>query len=447
MRGPARVFRVIVSGIRGLFGVEVPALTVPGGAFKDAGRCGPARREQTKRTKPKLKIAQVCPYDIHRPGGVQRHILDLSASLRKLGHDVTILAPGVRSGARAVAGSSACPIVEVGDGRLIALNKTQIEISLAAGDRLARLDEVLQTGGFDVMHFHSMLTPFLPMQIFRRSRGANVATFHEVPPDTRSGPIQRFAYRSLGRWLMPRLDGVILASEVQRHLHRLGAEVTVLPPCTDLRRFEPAAPAAAGPYRDGRVNILFLGRLEPRKGAIILLQAFLALCRRGLPVRLLMAGDGPEAPTLKRFAQAQGLDVLFLGEVADADLAARFAACDIFCAPSPYAEGFGIVLVEAMASGKPIVAAGNAGYRTLLHGEAADLLARPGDAESLRDKLETLINDPHLRHRLGAWGRDEAKRYDCDICAPSFVAVYEEAIRAKARREKPRVAAPLHAVS
>jgi phosphatidylinositol alpha-mannosyltransferase len=390
----------------------------------------------------KLKIAQLCPYDINRPGGVQRHIFDLSAALRKMGHEVTIIAPCARSRAKnglVHPDPSACSIVYVGIGRLIAFNKTQFEITLALGDQLKHLDKVLQTGAFDVVHFHTLLSPFLPIQTFRRSHSANVATFHEVPPDTKTGSIQRFLYRTLSRRLMSQLDGIILASEVQKGLHLIGdvSPLAILPPCTDLHRFFEATETPLERYRDDRMNILFLGRLEPRKGAIVLLQAYLELCRQGLPVRLLVAGDGPERPMLERFVQKHRVsEVVFLGRIDDADVPRWYATCDIFCAPSLYAEGFGIVLAEAMASGKPIVAAANAGYQTLLYGEAARFLVRPGDAEAFRSKLETLVVDPSLRHRLGEWGRSEAKRYDSDTLAPQFVAIYEQAIRSKLHRGK-----------
>jgi phosphatidylinositol alpha-mannosyltransferase len=393
-----------------------------------------------------LKIAQLCPYDIHRPGGVQRHIVDLSIALRALGHDVTVIAPHVGAGAAEAgapqgAASSNSPgfsIVYIGRGRLFALNETQFEITLAFGDQRKRLKELLRGGAFDVVHFHTLASPFLPIQALRASPAANVATFHAVPPNAGTGSIQRLLSRAFGRWLAPKLDGVILASEVHRNLHGVDAvsPLAVLPPCTNLSSFETEAPPLRQ-YRDHRVNLLFLGRLEPRKGAMVLLRSYNLLCRKGLPVRLLLAGDGPERAMLERYVhEHRVLDVIFLGRIEPADVPRLYAACDVFCAPSLYAEGFGIVLAEAMASGKPIVAAANAGYRTVLTGEAADFLVPPGDVEACSSKLEILIADPGLRRRLGEWGRREAMRYDSASRAPDFVALYQEAIRSRLRRGK-----------
>src|SRR5262249_15060648 len=150
--------------------------------------------------------------------------------------------------------------------------------------------------------------------------------------------------------------------------------------CTDLRPFS-APSLRPRRYADGRINILFLGRLEERKGLPVLLSAYERLCADGLPVRLLIAGAGEEEQALRRFVLEHKLrDVVFIGAFEDSERAGWYSTCDIFCAPSLYGESFGIVLAEAMASGKPVVAAANAGYRTLLTGEAARFLVPPGDA-------------------------------------------------------------------
>jgi phosphatidylinositol alpha-mannosyltransferase len=116
-----------------------------------------------------------------------------------------------------------------------------------------------------------------------------------------------------------------------------------------------------------------------------------------------------------------------------------YAESDIVCAPSPSGESFGIVIAEAMASGKPVVAAANAGYRTLLTGEAAQLLAIPGNVASLFEKLRSVVLDASLRERLGQWGRKEAMRYDCRAVVPKLETIYKDAIpKAHARTPKRR---------
>jgi phosphatidyl-myo-inositol alpha-mannosyltransferase len=377
-----------------------------------------------------LKIAQLCPYDIDRPGGVQKHILDLSCSLAALGHDVTVIAPRISAAQQAGPPGADNPlsIIHVGHGRLVSFNRTAFEISLAVGGEYKRLDRLMRSAGFDILHLHTPLNPFLPLQALFRSKAANVATFHAVPPGTASGPVQRLLCGVLNRRITTKLDGVVLASAVQKDLHLDGS---VIPPCVNLRRFHDEVPPLDG-YGGDRVNILFVGRLEPRKGAMILLKAYQELCRQNLPVRLLIAGDGPERQMLEWTAANDKIpNVTFFGRVEELDLPQLYATCDLFCAPSLYGEGFGIVLAEAMASGKPVVAAANVGYRTVLQGEAARFLVEPGNVKDLSKKLELLVTQPAQRKSLGDWGRREATRYDSDSLAPAFLSLYEQAILSK----------------
>jgi phosphatidylinositol alpha-mannosyltransferase len=327
--------------------------------------------------------------------------------------------------------------VRLGRAHKIRFGGTAYEISIALGAERARLSDLIARGGFDVMHYHTMWTPVLPFQVFLRSKAANVATFHDTPAPTFEGRVLAHAFRAMSRLLLPRLDGAITPSEApQAHLATAGPPIAILPPVTDLGRFANAKVTRRPCYDDGRVNILFLGRLEARKGAMLLLEAYRLLLHESLPLRLLVAGQGEEEHRLREFAAAQNLPhVEFLGGFRNDETPQLYADCDIFCAPSPYGESFGIVLAEAMASGKPVVAAANAGYRTVLTGDGARFLTEPGDAASLADALRVLAADAGLRASLGAWGRDHAMRYDARAAAPRFVALYEEAIgRFKARK-------------
>jgi phosphatidyl-myo-inositol alpha-mannosyltransferase len=377
-----------------------------------------------------VKIAQICPYDMARPGGVQAHIRDLAGALGERGHEVTIIAPPA-PGERP-AHEAGTPVRRIGRSRRIGFAGTEFEISAARGAERDALQSLMRGGGFDIVHYHTIWTPILPLQALRASRAANVATFHDTPPDTRAGAATRLLFRMLGLWLMPRLDGVIAVSMAPtRHLP-VTARLHIVPPCTDLRRFRGAA-APFARWRDDKVNILFLGRLEPRKGAMTLLRAYRDLVRSGLDLRLIIAGDGPEMGALQRFATENDVqDVVFAGKFDDADAPRWYATCDIFCAPSRHGESFGIVIAEAMTSGKPVVAVANAGYRALLTGEAAELLVPPGDVEALARTLELLARDRDLRCRLGQWGREQAVRYDCRTVVPYILAVYDEALAARA---------------
>jgi phosphatidyl-myo-inositol alpha-mannosyltransferase len=387
-----------------------------------------------------VRIAQLCPYDIDRPGGVQVHIRDLSAALRELGNEVTIVAPRV-----GVVKPDAVDAIRLGAARRITFGGTSFEVTLALGADRRALRDLLGPGHFDVVHYHTIWSPCLPLQAFAASHAAGVATFHETTPDDAVGRATRTVYRGVSRWLVPRLDGVIAVSRAPlKYLPDECAEI--LPPCTDLRRFA-ADHAPFAEYRDGRVNILCLGRLEERKGVIVLLRAYRRLCADGMPVRLLIAGDGELGPSLRAFAAEHDLPhVVFAGAFSDRDAPRWYASCDVFCAPALYGESFGIVLTEAMASGRPMVAAANPGYRTVLTGEGARYLTPPGDDDALYRALRSLVTDAAERERLGAWGRSAALQHDCRTLAPRFIALYERAIKLRtaisAGSSAPRQRAP-----
>lgn len=379
-----------------------------------------------------MKIAQVCPYDIYQPGGVQSHIRDLSAALRLAGHEVSIIAPG-----EMMADGDLGPIFHAGKKRRLNFNKTNFEISIALGQDYQRLKKHLQQEQFDILHYHTIWTPLLPFQVLRLSQAADVATFHDTPPDTFSGRLTRRVFRIISRRLLPRLDGVIavssspagnLVSVPNRSPH-------ILPPCTD---YSPFFQEVGGfdQYADDRVNILFLGRLEDRKGIMVLMQAYATLCEAGHKIRLLVAGDGEQKQRVLDFILKHKLPyVKMLGRVTGEDKARWYATCDIFCSPAKYGESFGIVLVEAMASGKPVVAAANNGYRTVLQGKGAEYLVAPDDADDLSKKLAVLIEQPALRETLGQWGREEAKKYDVASVVGQFEEIYKAALIERSKRE------------
>ncbi len=316
---------------------------------------------------------------------------------------------------------------------------TAFELSVALGGEARRLQALMRDGGFDVAHYHAIWTPFLPMQAFMAAAGASVATVHDTPPDTSVGAIARKVLPHVSRAVLPLFDRVITVSAAPRACLRAGPGqgISIIPPCTDLRRF--AAATGRPRAEDEPVSLLFLGRLEPRKGCSLLLEAYRRLCAEGLNVRLVIVGAGAEEAALRQTVEQHGLpQVVFEGRAPDEAAPQYYADCDIFCAPAPYGESFGIVIAEAMAAGRPVVAAANPGYSTLLKGEAAQGLARAGDAEAFYRALRRLVVDPARRRSLGAWGRAAATQYDCRTLAPRLVGLYREAILAHEVRGRQR---------
>ncbi|MGH2490374.1 MAG: glycosyltransferase, partial [Candidatus Limnocylindria bacterium] len=180
-------------------------------------------------------------------------------------------------------------------------------------------------------------------------------------------------------------------------------------------------------------NILFVGRLEPRKGAMYLLEAYAKLKPKYPETRLIICNWGPQLGKLRRFVQANRLqDVLFAGRVDDIDKARFYKTADIFCAPSTGQESFGIVLLEAMAAGLPVVASDIHGYKRVVQRNVSGLLVEPRDPDAIAGGVERLIRDPDLRQRLGAAGARRAPEFDWSHVTAQLVGVYDEVIQRRA---------------
>lgn len=375
-----------------------------------------------------MKIAIVCPYDYKRPGGVQAHIRDCAKELTRLGHDVTVISPSPGNATPGETGH-----VTFGRSRKISFNKTEFDISIARGGELARLKTYLAEQDFDIIHYHTIWTPVLSLQIFRLSRTVNIATFHDTPPDNLAGNLTRMVFYLLSQILIRRLHGVIAVSPAPAsHLARIpGKTINIIPPCINLKRFGGIAPDKTQ-VNGGTVTILFFGRLEQRKGIFVLLHAYRKLVNDGLAVRLLIAGDGPLDARVREFSSEHALEsVEMLGRIDEAQKQQLYSDCDIFCSPAIHGESFGIVLVEAMASGRPVVAARNKGYQNVLAAKSDYCLAEPGDSHDLYRKLHFLVSNDALRRELGEWGRQEAMQYDCDKVIPQLLELYRNTLHFK----------------
>jgi phosphatidylinositol alpha-mannosyltransferase len=289
--------------------------------------------------------------------------------------------------------------------------------------------EVLEAQRFDILHFHEPFVPFLSPTVLDASETVNIATFHAFggfSPSYWTG--SRFAGR-----LAAKLDGRIAVSGAARHFidRYFPGEYRIIPNGVDLEAF-----ASAEPYeelRDGRtLNILFVGRFEQRKGLIHLLQAYHRLRKRKVDARLLVIGAGPKLREYKRFVGLRGIrDVEWLGRVSDEEKVRYFASADIFCAPNTGQESFGIVLLEAMAAGIPIVASDIHGFKRVVERNVQGILVEPKNPRALAAALYALARDPDLRHEMGEAGRARAPEFSWDRVTERIVDYYYE-VRATA---------------
>ncbi|HMF96668.1 MAG TPA: glycosyltransferase family 4 protein [Vicinamibacterales bacterium] len=372
-----------------------------------------------------MRIAVFAPYDLARPGGVTTHIRAQARALRARGHDVSVFGPAsapLRDGERAL--SSAVAITFGGT-----------ESGLGLSPCAARAVHALfRREHFDVVHVHEPLTPLFPWFALRASPAPIVGTFHV---HREAGHRLYPAARPLLAPLMARVSRRIAVSESARRTvaaHFPGT-YDIVPNGVDVEGFRRPQPRP-GAMGVGR-HVVFVGRLEPRKGVEHLIDAMARLRSRHPDTRLVVVGDGPARSTLDAAARKAGLDAPFVGRVADAELPGYFQSADIVCSPATGGESFGIVLLEALACETPVVATQIDGYRALIGDSACGRLVPPRDAPALAAALDDMLSNEEERQRCGARGLAVARAYDWSVIARRLETIYEEA-RDSTRDRAPR---------
>ncbi len=368
-----------------------------------------------------MKIGLVSPYDFASPGGVTDHVRNLARQFRHLGHEARIFAPS----SRADIDFDTPDFYRIGSPISIPVNESvaRITLSFHLADRVAG---IVEREGFDVLHFHEPLMPALPMTMLRMSTTTNVGTFHAF---SRSN----LGYYYGRRLLQPYLDhlhrGIAVSEPARTFFNRYFPDypLRIIPNGVDTDTFKPGL-SPIRHLRDENVNVLFVGRLEKRKGLGDLLRGYEFMKARVRNSRLIVVGDGPLRGQVESFVSRRRLsDVVLAGYVPDSVLPRYYNSADVFCAPATGAESFGIVLLEAMASGLPVVATEVPGYMSVLEPGRDSITVQPKGWGELGAALIILARDGDLRRRMGAYGYEKARRYGWPSIATQVVDVYKEA--------------------
>jgi len=370
-----------------------------------------------------MNIALVSPYDYAYPGGVNTHISNLALHLAKMGHQVRILAPC--SNKKAL--PTAQDIVPLGKTIPYPSNGSVARLTLSWW-LMPKVKSILDEERFDILHFHEPLFPSLPWMVLPLSHSINVATFHAYYKRS----IGYWFWRPLVKRFYNRLNGKIAVSEPARRFvsKYFPGDYRIIPHGVDSGRFSAEVPLIKD-FCDGKLNILFVSRLEERKGIRYLLKAFRVVKAEFPQSRLIVVGPG-NGRRYKDYVQAVKLkDVVFAGYVSYADLPRCFRTADIFCVPAVGQESFGIVLLEAMAAGKPIVASNIDGYANVLTHDVEGLLVPPKDEKALAHALLSLLNDQTLRQQMGSKGRSKAEAHNWEFIAQRTMDYYMELLGAK----------------
>ncbi|MDW3212815.1 MAG: glycosyltransferase family 4 protein [Ilumatobacteraceae bacterium] len=371
----------------------------PHGVRSDSASRGPSAPARP------LRVGMVCPYSLSIPGGVQAQVLGLARELRRQGHEVRVLGP--------CDGPPPEPFVTpLGDSLPASANGSVAPLAPDPSATL-RTIRVLRDEAFDVVHIHEPLAPGPPITSVVLHTAPTVGTFHAA------GRSSSYRFMAGGlRRILGRLDHKVVVSKDALALVQgyLGGEFEMLfngVETTEIRSVEPARPE--------RRSIFFVGRHEERKGLGVLLAA---LRLTDADITCWVAGDGPDSAAL-RSEYAADTRIEWLGRISDADKIARLRGASLFCAPSLHGESFGVVLIEAMAAGTPVVASSLDGYRNVATHGVDSLLVPPGDPEALARAIEQVLADDDLAARLVANGEHRAEDFAMSSLAAAYVGIYE----------------------
>lgn len=370
-----------------------------------------------------MKIAMVSPYDFTWPGGVTAHVAQLARELGRSGHEVQVLAPH--------SPSRECPDADL----LVPLGRS---VPLPSGGSIARVSlswwlypkvrALLKKEKFDVIHLHEPMAPILPLCVLEFSDSVNVGTFHASYARQH---LYQFTHPIIKRWQQRLHGNIAVSSAARRYVNNtFPGDYEVIPNGIDFNHFSTKAKPLPQ-YQDGKLNILFVGRLEKRKGLRYLLEAYSKLKWELPNIRLIVVGPGnPDKESYRIMSSHNLQDVEFVGRVSYDELPRYYASADIFCSPATGAESFGIVLLEAMAAGKPVVASDIEGFRGVMTDGEHGLLVPKKDSDALANALGTLARDSELRRKLGGQGNRTAEEYRWEVVAGRVEDYYMTCLKA-----------------
>ena len=371
-----------------------------------------------------LKLALVSPYDHSHRGGVTDHINSLAHQFRSWGHRVKVIGPCSKP--ENIADPDFIPMgrpVPIPSGGSIA----RISLSIWLYPRIRTL---LEREAFDLIHLHEPFAGFTSLWTIKASETVNIGTFH-----TNGGhKVYHVGGKRLAQPYLKKIHGRIAVSETARKFinGNFPGNYEIIPNGIQVDNFgQDIKPFEH--LRDGKLNILFLGRLDKRKGLKYLLGAYSRLKWDWPDTRLIVVGPGnPDMDSQHIIGERNLQDVMFVGGVSEEDKARYFRTADVYCSPATGKESFGIVLLEAMASGAPIVASRIDGYSDVIRDGHDGVLVPPKDEAALASTIERLLRDRALRARLSGNGLDTVQEYRWDRVAQRVMDHYR--VRMETRR-------------
>jgi len=362
-----------------------------------------------------MKILMVS--DVYFPyiGGIPVHIYNLAQELRRRNHVVKILTTKFSVNRLFKITNPLYPeeedeknVYRVGKALVFRANKSFAAFPF--GWRLGKqIKEIVEENNFDIIHIHGSLAPVLPLYILKFSKSKNVITLHSYFKNS-------LGYILFRPYLYPffkKIHGIIAVSNAAKIATEkyFPGEYEIIPNGVNINFFNPEVPPFEK-YFNYYPRLLFVGRFEPRKGLKYLLQA-LPLIKKEFPnFLLLVIGKGVLGYSYHEYLSSEvKKNVVFCGAVPFEDLPRYYTTCNIFVAPSIGAESFGIILLEAMACGRPIVASNIPGYREIMENGKEGFLVSPCNFREIAEKVIELAKDESTAKKMGEKGREKALNY------------------------------------
>jgi phosphatidylinositol alpha-mannosyltransferase len=377
-----------------------------------------------------MRIALICPYHMWRGGGVKEHVVALYEEYVKQGHYVRIITPLPSD----YDGEVELPVITLGVSRTTtAFAGTAWQWSVTVDTEA--IDDVFEREKFDVLHFHEPWIPVWSRQLVARSQSVNIATMHGRWMDTMTAKTMNTVVTPYTKPMIKHFQAFTAVSDAAAEYFKTlsNKKVQIVPNGIDINKFA-KAPTSAVKHQSIK-TILYVGRLENRKGVKYLLRAFHDLSEKHADVQLLIAGTGVDEQKLRDYVKDNDIPrVTFLGYISEEDKIHHLHRADLFCSPAYYGESFGIVLLEAMAAGLPLVAGDNVGYQAVMSGRGALSLVNPQDTVDFARRLEIMLFDDELRALWQKWAHKHVRQFEFPKIAKQYLEVYEQALT---RQKKP----------
>lgn len=388
-----------------------------------------------------MKIGLVCPYNmLETSGGVGELVINLREGLAQKGHDVKIITP------RPIGYKGETP-----ENYILLGTSTKFTGVLATSGSVTfhvsqdDVKQVLEQEKFDVLNFHEPWSPILARQILQVSEATHVGTFHANLIDSVAAKTLVSILKSYGRNIGEKLDYITAVSPAPAKVlidkdpeRKYIKHLAYVPNGINVKRYRTRPKTLGATRSDKMKTIFYVGRLEGRKGLKYLLQAYKELTVQRSDVQLVLAGNGPDDEKLREYVEQYEIPrVSFLGYVSDDEKIEWLHKADVFCSPATRGESFGIVLLEAMAAGCPVVAGDNVGYESVMKESGAISLVNPRDIKDFARKLEIMIYDENIRKLWKTWAKTYVEQFDYVHIVDQYESVYKDAM--EIRSKKPMV--------